>query len=272
DWFLIDGASGATAERRAQIRREARVALLGDVINFPLPDINAVWQPKDLGDEFRKPVKSKAPALFISGTLDANTPPHRTEEVRQGFPNAAHLIIENAGHQDLLRGPGIIEAVAAFVQGKKVESKKFALPAPELIPMTAGKKNPDSCTTGCQLVADFGRRLLAETDDKLAACRTGTNSPRPENIIDHSRVIISQQEAVAEFHHVHGPPIDLPVLQKARDEILRRRSLSDARDRVAVADADEAGAVQRDEEALFQFVGGVVAEVFQPERRAVREE
>ncbi len=139
DWFLIDGASGATAERRAQIRREARVALLGDVINFPLPDINAVWQPKDLGDEFRKPVKSKAPALFISGSLDANTPPHRTEEVRQGFPNAAHLIIENAGHQDLLRGPGIIEAVAAFVQGKKVESKKFALPAPEFIPMTAGK-------------------------------------------------------------------------------------------------------------------------------------
>lgn len=51
--------------------------LFGGVTNFLLPAVNEVWQPKDLGDEFRKPVKSNRPALFISGTLDANTPPHR---------------------------------------------------------------------------------------------------------------------------------------------------------------------------------------------------
>jgi pimeloyl-ACP methyl ester carboxylesterase/cytochrome c-type biogenesis protein CcmH/NrfG len=133
DWFLIDGASGATAERRAQIRREAETALLGDVINFLTSDLHAVWQPKDLGDEFRRPVKSNVPALFISGTLDANTPPDRAEEVRRGFPHSAHIIVENAGHQDLLRAAGVVEAIAAFVGGRPVRSQTFSLPAPEFI-------------------------------------------------------------------------------------------------------------------------------------------
>jgi pimeloyl-ACP methyl ester carboxylesterase/cytochrome c-type biogenesis protein CcmH/NrfG len=134
DWFLIDGASGATASRRAQIRREARESLFGDFVNFLGVDLHAAWSPKDLGDDFRKPVKSKVPALFISGTLDANTPPHRAEEARKGFPNSAHLIIENAGHQDALRSAGVIEAIAAFVQGSKVGNKTFAMPVPEFAP------------------------------------------------------------------------------------------------------------------------------------------
>src|SRR5262249_58494043 len=39
DWFLIDGASGATAGRRAQIQREARESLFGDLVNFLLTDL-----------------------------------------------------------------------------------------------------------------------------------------------------------------------------------------------------------------------------------------
>ncbi|HMV50394.1 MAG TPA: alpha/beta fold hydrolase, partial [Blastocatellia bacterium] len=58
DLYLIDGASGATAARRAQIQREAETALFGDVTNFLFPTVNEVWKPKDLGDEFRKPVQS----------------------------------------------------------------------------------------------------------------------------------------------------------------------------------------------------------------------
>jgi pimeloyl-ACP methyl ester carboxylesterase/cytochrome c-type biogenesis protein CcmH/NrfG len=133
DWFLIDGASGATAERRAQIQREAKDSLFGDLANFLPSDLKAVWQPKDLGDAFRQPVKSGVSTLFISGTLDANTPPHGAEEVRQGFRNSVHLVIENAGHQDALRAAGVIEAIATFVAGKNVEQKKYALPAVEFV-------------------------------------------------------------------------------------------------------------------------------------------
>ena len=139
DWFLIDGASGATAERRAQIQREAKNSLFGELANFLLSDLKAVWQPKDLGDAFRQPVKSRVPTLFISGTLDANTPPHRTEEVRQGFPNSEHLVIENSGHQDALRAAGVIEAIAAFVAGKKVEPKKYGLPMVEFMALPSTK-------------------------------------------------------------------------------------------------------------------------------------
>jgi len=140
DWFLIDGASGATADRRAQIRREARASLFGDLVNFLLTDLRAVWSPKDLGDDFRKPVKSKVPALFISGTLDANTPPHRAEEARKRFPNSAHIIIENAGHQDTLRSAGVIETIAAFVQGTKIGNKNFAMPVPGFAPPPSGQQ------------------------------------------------------------------------------------------------------------------------------------
>jgi pimeloyl-ACP methyl ester carboxylesterase/cytochrome c-type biogenesis protein CcmH/NrfG len=139
DWYLIDGASGATAERRTQIQREAKDSLFGDLANFLLTDLKAVWQPKDLGDAFRQPVKSKVPTLFISGSLDANTPPHRTEEVRQGFPNSVHLVIENSGHQDALRAAGVIEAIAAFVAGKSVAQKRYALPAVEFVAAPNGK-------------------------------------------------------------------------------------------------------------------------------------
>jgi pimeloyl-ACP methyl ester carboxylesterase len=139
DWYLIDGASGTTTERRAQIQREAKDSLFGDLGNFLLTDLKSVWQPKDLGEAFRQPVKSKVPTLFISGTLDANTPPHRTEEVRQGFTNSTHLVIENAGHQDALRAPGMIEAIAAYVAGKSVTQKKYALPAVEFVVLPSGK-------------------------------------------------------------------------------------------------------------------------------------
>ena len=139
DLYLIDGASGATAERRAQIAREAKTALFADVTNFLFPAVNEVWQPKDLGDEFRKPVKSNRPALFISGTLDANTPPHRAEEARQGFPNSAHLIIENAGHQDYFKHEGVGVEIVRFLKSGKIEASKFTLPAPQFLPMTANR-------------------------------------------------------------------------------------------------------------------------------------
>lgn len=135
DLFLIDGASGATAERRAQIKREARTALFGDVLNFPFPEINAVWQPKDLGDEFRTPVQLDAPSLLISGTLDANTPPHRAEEVQKGFPRSVHLIIENAGHQDLLKADGVRAEIVRFLKTGKIDVSRFSLPAPQFLPM-----------------------------------------------------------------------------------------------------------------------------------------
>jgi len=74
-------------------------------------------------------VFSTAPALFISGTLDANTPPSQAEEVRWGFPASVHLVIENAGHE-ALPSVAVQEVVARFLAGEDVSAAHLAFPAP----------------------------------------------------------------------------------------------------------------------------------------------
>src|SRR6185503_11644771 len=98
--YMMDCASGQTAARRDQIAREAKGTLLEDFSNFPFPDVCTVWKAPDLGDEFRAPLKSDVPVLFISGTLDARTPVSNAEEYRKGFSNSTHIIIEGAVHSD----------------------------------------------------------------------------------------------------------------------------------------------------------------------------
>ena len=39
------------------------------------------------------------PVLFISGTLDSNTPPYQAEEMRWSMPRSMHVIVQNAGHE-----------------------------------------------------------------------------------------------------------------------------------------------------------------------------
>ena len=41
---------------------------------------------------------SLIPALFISGTLDTNTPPYQAEKIRWAFPNSDHIIIDALKH------------------------------------------------------------------------------------------------------------------------------------------------------------------------------
>jgi pimeloyl-ACP methyl ester carboxylesterase len=58
------------------------------VIDFPFPDVCDVWGNPDLGEAFRKNIKSNVPALFISGTFDVRTPPSNAEEVRRDSKRA----------------------------------------------------------------------------------------------------------------------------------------------------------------------------------------
>ena len=70
--------------------------------------------------EFRAPVSSDLPALFISGALDARTPVENAEEVAARFSNARHLVITDGGHDDdlLIGSPEIGEAIMAFFEGR----------------------------------------------------------------------------------------------------------------------------------------------------------
>jgi pimeloyl-ACP methyl ester carboxylesterase len=128
--FMMDCASGLTAARRERISREAKETLLADEANQTFPGICETWKAPDLGDEFRSPVRSDIPVLFISGTLDARTPVSNAEEYRRGFPNSTHLIIEGAVHSDplFLSSPKIKDVMLEFMKGAPVSTTKITLP------------------------------------------------------------------------------------------------------------------------------------------------
>jgi pimeloyl-ACP methyl ester carboxylesterase len=130
--ILIDCASGASATRRARIRREAAdpANLLGDAIHAPFyPESCAPCGEVDLGDAFRAPITSAVPVLFVSGTLDARTPPANVEEIRGGFSGHAHVIVRNAGHDPReLIAAEYRELLQAFIRGEPVESATIELP------------------------------------------------------------------------------------------------------------------------------------------------
>ena len=125
----MDAASGASLWRRARIVREARETLLGDAINAPMPALAAGLGLPDLGPAFRAPVTSDVPTLFISGTLDGRTPVANADEVRQGFADHAHLVIDGAGHSDplFLGSPVILERMRAFFGGEAVPSETIPM-------------------------------------------------------------------------------------------------------------------------------------------------
>ena len=129
----MDCASGASEPWLKQIREQAQTTLLADAINFPAPDICSGLT--DLGDEFRSPFDSPVPALLISGTLDGRTPPSNAEEVVKHMKNAAHLLIEGAGHSDplFLSSPKILDAMKAFMKGKPPGDLRIEVPVTPMI-------------------------------------------------------------------------------------------------------------------------------------------
>ena len=118
--IAVDCASGVSEERWAEVRRQVEASWLGEAALSTTQGICDAFPHTDLGSEFRAPIESDVPVLFISGSIDARTPPANAEEVLEGFPNGRHLVIEGAGHDDdlFLSSPGIREAMLGFLRGE----------------------------------------------------------------------------------------------------------------------------------------------------------
>lgn len=126
----MDCASGSSSERREQILREARTALLGNMMNYFDPEACRAAGAADLGPGFRSRIYSTVPTLFVSGTLDSQTPPHQAEEVRWGFQRGVHLVVGNAGHESTLNQPDVVRQVVAFLRGEELTDRRIELPRP----------------------------------------------------------------------------------------------------------------------------------------------
>jgi pimeloyl-ACP methyl ester carboxylesterase len=137
---MMDAASGATRARTRQIEREAKTALLGEMVNFPSLIVETVTDNVDLGDEYRSPIRTSVPTLFVSGELDNNTPPFQTDEVRRFFKQSTHLIIGNAGHESTLVDSRVQQAAVDFLLGRDVSKVRIALPPLKFVPIPEPKK------------------------------------------------------------------------------------------------------------------------------------
>ena len=71
----------------------------------------------------------------MSGTLDSNTPLYQAEEVRWGFSNSSHIIIDNAGYEQILTHPKAIPIIIRFLKGEDVNDVALCYPRLEFIPM-----------------------------------------------------------------------------------------------------------------------------------------
>ena len=136
----IDCASGASEERLARVRKEAGWALLGDPSDNLVrsPDFCRLFERIDLGEDFRRPIWSDRQTLFMSGTLDAKAPVFEAEEIRAGFPNSAHLIVENAFHETLTN-PELQRVIADFFEGGDAASQHLVAPPPRFLTIEQAK-------------------------------------------------------------------------------------------------------------------------------------
>lgn len=139
--WLVDCASGASAERRAGIARQAAdpAHVLGDAANAPYPGVCAACPGLDLGEAFRGPLESDVPVLFASGELDTRTPPENVEALLPGFPRGVHLRVANAAHEPMeVMLPEFQEILRAFLRGEDVSSAELTLPPPRWAPIAGG--------------------------------------------------------------------------------------------------------------------------------------
>lgn len=122
--IMMDLASGASNNRWQQIEKETRTSLFMNIANFPFYQVKELWPKTTMELDFTLPITSKVRTLFLSGEYDYNTPPFQAEEIKWGFANATHLIVANAGHEQILSNSTIKTAIIDFLKGQEVSDRK----------------------------------------------------------------------------------------------------------------------------------------------------
>ncbi len=127
----MDLASGISPGRLAMVKREAREAVLGDALNFPMPHLLGAIPRVDLGDRFREPIRIDHPALLLAGTLDGRTPLEEQEEVVAQFRRKTRVVVENAGHNVFESHPDVQDLLVRFFGGEAMSDVRLNLPPPK---------------------------------------------------------------------------------------------------------------------------------------------
>lgn len=128
---LIDSTLTASADRRASLRTDPALALLGGWGTEP--HLQTKWPPPDVGDELRRRVVSQTPVLFVHGDWDTSTPIDNALGLLPYFPRGRLIISHRGEHGQatyLAREAG--DALLAFLRDGSLDAvpTEVTLPLP----------------------------------------------------------------------------------------------------------------------------------------------
>lgn len=103
-------------------------------MNFPTPQLRGAVPGLDLGDAWRREVRSSIPTLLVSGDLDVRTPLEEQAEAVRGFSRLERLIVHNAGHDVYETDPRITTRLIVFFKGGASLGDQEITVAPPRIP------------------------------------------------------------------------------------------------------------------------------------------
>ena len=129
---LMDVASGIDASRLDLVRRQAGESLAGMAINFPMPQLRGAVPGLDLGDRFRREIRSSHEVLIFEGDLDVRTPLEEQAAATAGLSNVQRVRFRNGGHDLFEAHPDVAGILTAFFSGRPVTTRELVLPAPTL--------------------------------------------------------------------------------------------------------------------------------------------
>jgi pimeloyl-ACP methyl ester carboxylesterase len=102
--------------------------VLGHTFHPALPEACDAWQVPNLGDDFREPPRSDVPVLMFSADLDTKTPMQQARRLLPYLSNARHVVLVNAGHDDLLEVVADVRArMDTFFAGQSVSATPIVL-------------------------------------------------------------------------------------------------------------------------------------------------
>lgn len=130
--FLARCAAVSSAAQQARVGREKANSVLGDAINFPEPGGCKAWPHGTATNQ--KSFRWPGPTLVVTGTLDANAPPARIEQLRKFFPHRQSLTVDFAGHNDLLGDETVRHELVRFFREGRISKMRSARPRPEFLP------------------------------------------------------------------------------------------------------------------------------------------
>jgi pimeloyl-ACP methyl ester carboxylesterase len=124
--LTVDCSAAMPADTIARAEVEAKVSRFGNLRNQHIqPSTCEAGLGKNATPKSADgPLFSLVPTLFISGTMDANTPPFEAETLRWGFPEGTHVVIKNGFHETL-PAPEVQDLVVDFFLGWDVSERSI---------------------------------------------------------------------------------------------------------------------------------------------------